>query len=305
MRKKDYLRFFGLKDEPFRLTPDTKYFFPSRSHRAALEVLKYGLKTGEGFLVLTGEPGSGKTMLLRILLKDLSPKTEIALILTPTLNGKELIEAILNDLNITYDFNDNKERLLRIFQHYLLGLAQRGHQLLVVIDEAQNLPEESLEELRLLSNLETEERKLLQIFLIGQPLLKEKLTTPTLAQLAQRISIWENITPLEKEETEAYIHFRFLKAGGGPLKIEREALKKIYFFTQGLPRLVNKLMDRVLLLAASEKKDLIEASLVLEAAQTFGPLYPAPEKPGFLEKLTKYLPTHFFNYSLLWAKFGL
>ncbi len=303
MMTKNYLRFFGLKDEPFRLTPDTRYFFPSEAHKAILEVLRYGLKSGEGFLVLTGEPGTGKTMLLRLLLKALSPQVESAVILTPTLYPKELIEAILDDLGLPYDPSSSKEWLLRTFKDYLLAKATEGKKLVVIIDEAQNLPEESLEELRLLSNLEVDDRKLLQIILAGQPPLLKKLTSPTLSQLAQRISIWETVTPLKPQEILAYVNFRLFKAGGALVYLHPGCEKFLFEFTQGLPRLINKVMDRVLLLAASKGERFISPVLILEAAETFGPLFERPSL-SFKDRLFRKITSSFIHYGILCAKLG-
>lgn len=304
MMTKTYLTFFGLKDEPFRLTPDTRYFFPSEAHKGVLEVLDYGLRTQEGFLVLTGEPGTGKTMLLRLLLKGLSPEVESAVILTPTLYPKELIEAILDDLGLPYDPNSSKEWLLRTFKDYLLAKAVEGKSLVVIIDEAQNLPEESLEELRLLSNLELDDRKLIQIILAGQPPLLEKLTSENLTQLAQRISIWETVTPLKPDEILSYVNFRLFKASGTLIYFAPRCEKILYEITQGLPRLINKIMDRVLLVAASKGEKKITPLLIIEAAETFGPLFENSHKPSMKERLLRRLPLSYFNYGFLCAKLG-
>jgi general secretion pathway protein A len=173
--------------------------------------------------------------------------------------------------------------------------------LLIVIDEAQNLPVESLEELRLLSNLETEDRKLLQILLAGQPLLREKLASDSLAQLAQRISIWEETNPLGREEIEAYVNYRVIKAGGPPLPMDTRAWDVLYESSSGLPRLINKIMDRTLLLAAAQKERRISATLVLEATETFGP---RTQKGSLWQKILGYLPLHYLDQPLLWVRFG-
>ncbi len=272
----DYLEFFGLKDHPFRLTPDTKYYFPSRTHQAVHDVLQFGLARGEGFLVLTGKPGSGKTMLLRLILKNNSPERELALLLSPTLAPKELLMAILEDVGLPVDPGRTKDHLLRQFRDYLLGLAEQGKTLLLVIDEAQNLPLESLEELRLLSNLETEEKKLLQILLVGQPGLGNKLRSPQLAQLLQRITIWEHLHPLSYQETVAYVQYRWHRAGGTNLEFSRGAPKFLYETSQGLPRQINKIMDRAILLAASEGKRSITWRHLAQALDSFGLPYRRP-----------------------------
>ena len=263
----DYLEFYGLKDHPFRLTPDTKYFFPAQPHYRAFEILRYGIKRGEGFLVLTGKPGTGKTMLLRLLLKEDGTNKEIALLLSPTLPPKELLMALLEDLGIETR-GENKEKLLKTFRDYLIKLAQEGKTLLLVIDEAQNLPIESLEELRLLSNLETEEKKLIQIILVGQPGLESKLNSPLLSQLLQRITIWEKLEVLSFEETIDYIQYRWQKAGGIFIKIDKRALKLIYKASKGIPRQINKIMDRTILFSAAERANHIEKRLVKAALES-------------------------------------
>ncbi len=264
----DYLEFFGLKEHPFRLTPDTKYFFPSEAHQRAFEILRYGLARGEGFLILTGEPGTGKTLLLRLLLREEEPSKEVALILSPTLDPHELLMAILEDLGIRVSGSETKEQLLRKFYDYLLKIAEAGKTLLLVMDEAQNLPLESLEELRLLSNFETEERKLLQILLIGQPALEEKLKSPFLLQLLQRITIWERLEPLDLEETFHYVQFRWHRAGGIGSLLEKGSTKILHRASEGIPRQINKIMDRAALFAAAEEQKTISKKILKEAIQS-------------------------------------
>lgn len=260
----DYIKFFGLQDHPFRMTPDTDYFYPSAQHKAALETLKYGILKREGFLVLTGQPGLGKTLLIRLLLKELPPEVLTAMVLTPTLGPRELLEALLEDLGL--QAQGSKENLLRIFRDYLFQLAQEGRTLLLVIDEAQNLPPESLEELRLLSNFETEKGKLLQILLSGQPLLEEKLRSPEFAQLAQRITVWERLEPFRSEEVLDYVRYRLARAGGR-VGFNSGAGKELYRLSGGIPRVINKIMDRALLIAFARGRTGLNASLVKEAAQ--------------------------------------
>ena len=266
----DYLEFFGLKDYPFRLTPDTKYFYPSYTHKAVLHILTYALERGDGFLVVVGEPGVGKTMLLRYLLNKINSKYQTAFLLTPSLSPIELLQALLEDLGLDCN-KSSKELLLRYFKDYLISLSRKDQQLLLVIDEAQNLPEDTLEELRLLSNLETEDRKLLQIILAGQPHLKHKLSSLKLSQLFQRITIWEELKPLSVDEIKKYILFRLSIAGANDIWIDDCSFKLIKTFTKGLPRLINKLMDRILLFAAAQGDRYISPSLVYAAFETFTP----------------------------------
>lgn len=267
----DYISFFGLNDHPFRLTPDTKYFFPSSRHKTVLEVIKYGIQRGDGFIVITGAPGAGKTMLLRVLLKDLDPSFETALILAPTLEPKELLQAILEDLGIEFSPVDTKERLIKKFREYLIRLVNNGKRLLLVIDEAQNLPLASIEEIRLLSNLETEEKKLVQIILVGQPSLEARLKSRELSQFTQRITIWEHLEPLSPEETVWYVQHRLACAGGSHIPIEKPAEKILCKATQGIPRLINKVMDRSLLVMASKLQRRLTKNVIKEAILSLGP----------------------------------
>lgn len=267
----DYLAFFGLNDHPFRLTPDTKYFFPSSKHKAVLDVIRYGIDRGDGFIVVIGAPGAGKTMLLRVLLKGLGSAIETALIISPTLEPKELLQAILEDLELSFSPSDTKEKLIKIFHEYLVQLEKEGKKLLLIIDEAQQLPSASIEEIRLLSNLETEEKKLFQIMLVGQPSLGLKLRSPELSQLTQRITIWENLEHLSPEETIWYVRHRLSLAGGGHIPIEKEAEKLLYRASCGIPRLINKVMDRTLLTTASKLQRRITKETMKEAILSLGP----------------------------------
>ncbi len=272
MNVTDYLQFFGFDDYPFRLTPDTHYFFPSSRHKAILESIRYGLARGEGFLVLVGDPGIGKTMLLRILLKDLQgDRYQTAVIMAPALEPKELLQAVLEDVRIPFEPGDSKERLLRRFQDHLLRWAEQGGHFVLVVDEAQNLPIESLEEIRLLSNLETENRKLIQILLVGQLSLEEKLKRPELCQLKQRISLWERLEPLSPEEVSWYAQFRMTRAGGAAIPFEKGAEKILCEASGNVPRLVNKIMDRALLVAASRCERHISVQALKEALKTLEP----------------------------------
>ena len=266
----DYLNFFGLKEPPFSLTPDPEYFFPASNHLKVIEVFKYGFLKKESFMILTGEPGLGKTLLLKLILKNLGIEYEKLFLLTPTLSPYELITTIAQKLNLIEDEKAlSKEILLNRLQNYLENLRKEKRILLIIIDEAQNLPFETLEELRLLSNFETEKEKLIQFLLAGQPLLKEKLKNPMLYQLSQRITIWENLTSFNKDEVEDYVKFRLAKAGYPAIQFEKGFGKLLYKFTEGIPRLINKLMERTLLVAFSERSQKIRKRHLKLARNSF------------------------------------
>lgn len=257
----DYEQFFGLKDTPFRLTPDPDYYFPSEVHKEALQTLIYSIKAREGFIQITGDPGTGKTLTLRTLLKQLGEETNTALILNPRLSPEELLRVILEDLGLSPATMEerSKEELLRFFRDILLEKAQQGITTVVIIDEAQNLPNETLEELRLLSNLETEKKKLLQIILVGQIELEDKLKESALRQLNQRITIRYRLKPLSKTDTVAYIHHRLRIAGGGEnARFSPKVLNEVYKVSSGVPRLINIICERALMAAFVDGKNTIE-----------------------------------------------
>ncbi len=270
----DYKQFFGLKEHPFRLTPDPDFFFPSDSHREALETLLYSIKSGEGFVQITGIPGTGKTLLLRTILRELGKDISTALILNPMLSPPELLRVILEDLGIDLSIMDNKpkETLIRYFRDFLLTRANKGIKTIIIIDEAQNLPKETMEELRLLSNLETDKEKLLQIILVGQLELEEKLLSPELKQLHQRITIRYRLKYLTKEDTGAYIYHRLRIAAGGSgaenIQFPPSVLKYIHNFSAGTPRLINIICERSLMSAYVEGKKTIEKKHAKKAVES-------------------------------------
>ncbi len=266
----NYLEHFALKDAPFRITPDRNFYFPSRAHTAVQEVIKFGLSQGEGFLIIAGEVGTGKTLLLRLMMGELGKEYETALILSPHLSRKELLLAVLQDIGLeqNVDRNASLDALLRVLNDHLYELAQENRRLLIVIDEAQNLPDDSLEQLRLLSNFETDTQKLLQIVLFGQPELEAKLEQESLRQLLQRVTIKETLTPFTKLEIRKYIKFRFAKGGNKTIKVKKSALNLLWKYTLGYPRLINKIMSRALLVAYAEQDVLITKKAIKEAFNT-------------------------------------
>jgi general secretion pathway protein A len=244
-----YREFFGLKERPFNVTSDPDFLFLSRVHKEALSHLTYGIKERKGFLEITGEVGAGKTTLCRALLNQLDSRTKTAFILNSTLPEMQLLQAVVEDFGLSVD-RKNKVSILRQFNNFLLEESSRGNNVVLIIDEAQNIRPTMLEEIRMLSNLETEKTKLLQIVLVGQPELKKKLDSPDLKQLRQRISVRFHITALQEEEVPAYINHRLKVAGSnGQIRFTAEALASICKYSGGIPRLINVVCDKALLLA--------------------------------------------------------
>ncbi|HNY70138.1 MAG TPA: AAA family ATPase [Syntrophorhabdus sp.] len=244
----DYLEFFGLKEDPFTITPDLTYFYPSKEHNEILTALNYAVTQKEGFFLATGEPGTGKTTILKVFIDEWKHKAEIALVLTPRLSPEEFLHAVLEDLKVSIK-DKNKNEMLKAFRDFLLSSISRGKAVIIVVDEAQNLSDETLEELRLLSNLETEREKLLQIVLIGQTELRERLASDNMKQLSQRVMVKASLRPLTREETSDYINYRSMKAGKGLPVFEEDAKNLIFKYSKGVPRLINLVSSRALMAA--------------------------------------------------------
>lgn len=262
-----YNEFYGFREAPFNLTPDPRFLYSSARHREALEHLRYGILERKGFIQLTGEVGAGKTTLCRALLAELGPRFRTALILNPTLTATQLLRSILDELEVPVRRGD-RVSYLQALNGYLLEQAAAGHDVVLLVDEAQDLSGDLLEQIRLLSNLETDERKLLQIALIGQPELREKLDDPGLRQLRQRITVRYHLAPLSRDETEAYIHWRLQVAGGGPRpSFDRWAVRRIFRYSGGVPRLINAVCDKTLLCGYVEGEDQLTGRHVRRAVR--------------------------------------
>ncbi|HEX5473891.1 MAG TPA: XrtA/PEP-CTERM system-associated ATPase [Vicinamibacterales bacterium] len=259
-----YEQFYHLRERPFALSPDPEYLYPSRVHREALDYLRYGLETQAGFVVITGEIGSGKTTLLQTLLRNLDSHTVVARIVNTMLDARELLETIMLDFGLEAS-GRSKPVLLRDLAQYLVDQRLAGRMVLVVIDEAQNLSLAALEELRMLSNLETEKSKLLQIVLVGQPNLRDKLAAPELEQLRQRITVSYHLQPLDAEETAAYVNHRLRRAAlDAPLEFPRAATDLVHRRSRGVPRIVNVICDAALVFGYAEDRRQIDRGLVEE-----------------------------------------
>jgi general secretion pathway protein A len=242
-----YCQFYGLKERPFNVTADPQFFFLSQGHKEALAHLLYGVTQRKGIIVITGEIGTGKTTLCRFFLNQLSKNIKTAFILNPYFSDVQLLEAIIKDFGIN---TPSRTRLAFVWQlnKFLLSESQNGNNVVLIIDEAQNLKPQALEQVRLLSNLETEKNKLLQIILVGQPELNRKLNLYELRQIKQRVMVRYHIGPLEKDEIKEYINHRLNIAGSADrIKFTDEALKVIADFSGGTPRLINIICDRALL----------------------------------------------------------
>jgi len=260
-----YERFYHLRDRPFALSPDPDYLYPSRVHREALDYLRFGIEGHAGFVVITGEIGSGKTTLLQVLLRNLDGQTTVIRLVNTLLTGRELLESMLLDLGMDSP-PQTKPAMLRELARLLIEQRAGGKRVVAVIDEAQNLSREALEELRMLSNLETEKSKLIQIVLVGQPDLRDALEDPTLEQLRQRVTVRYHIDPLDPPETTQYINHRLKRAAlGAPLEFPSDVTSIVHARSGGVPRLINVICDAVLLCGYAEESHQIDLPLVRSA----------------------------------------
>jgi general secretion pathway protein A len=262
-----YLEYYGLKENPFNVTSDPDFLYLSHTHREALNHLIYGISQRKGFIEITGEIGAGKTTLCKALLNSLDENTRSSLIFNSTLQETQLLEAILNDFGITPE-RRSKVAFLKTLNSFLLDQLYAGRNTILIIDEAQNLKASTLETIRMLSNLETNKEKLLQIILVGQPQLRDKLNLPSLVQLRQRISVRFHLTPLEKNELHRYIEHRLSVAGSsGNIGFSQEAIDLIFTYSKGIPRVVNLICDKSLLLGFVRGTRFLEYGVIEQSIQ--------------------------------------
>ncbi len=287
-----YEEYYGFTEKPFSLTPDPKYLFRSESHGNAFELLQYAVRRREGFVVVTGDIGTGKTTLCRALLEEIDRNTFSALVLNPFLSEEDLLKLILQDFGVvsredvkrgrlTYV---SKQELIETIYDFLLSLLPLHASALLIIDEAQNLPMPVLEQIRILSNLETDKDKLLQIVLVGQLNLQPLLKAPQMRQLDQRVSIRYQLRPLSRDEVAAYVSHRLTVAGGSPSVVFMpKAIDVVYRRTKGIPRLVNLVCDRALLAAFSARTDRVSPDIVFQAAETLELVDESPSRFGWFQ----------------------
>ncbi len=278
-RKKSHFHdYFGLTRNPFRLTPDPKFLYLSSKHKEALAHLYFGLQEKNGFIAITGEVGTGKTTLCRAFLDQLTPEYEVAYIFNPCLTSLELLQNINGEFGITFTNENSKKALTDSLYEFLIEKKKQEKTVIVIIDEAQELAREVLEQIRLISNLETNTEKLIQIILIGQPELNEILHSHNLRQLNQRITVRWNIDPLNDKETNEYINNRLRIAGSSnmSLRFNNMAIGKIYHYSKGIPRVINVIAHMAMLIAYVDNKKVIDKGIITRAVKELDYKMPRP-----------------------------
>lgn len=287
-----YEEFFNLQRKPFQLSPDAKFFFPSSEHTKALSFLQYGVSQGDGFIVITGNVGTGKTTLVQALLNELDQsELSVATIVTSNLGEHDLLQLVAHNFGVPLR-DANKATMLKELEHNFQQQARSNRRILLIVDEAQNLPAESVEELRMLSNFQMDGRPLVQVFLLGQQEFRGTLLSEGFEQLRQRVIATHHLNPLTQEETRTYIEHRLDVAGwqGNPA-FDDDAHKRIFDFSEGVPRRINNLCDRLLLYTFLEEKDAITGEVVEAVSNEIGsefwgggsPAPATPDKPAAAE----------------------
>jgi general secretion pathway protein A len=267
-----YNEFFGLSAKPFQLSPDARFFYPSKEHARALSFLQSGLSQGYGFIVITGDVGTGKTTLVQTLLSELDPRDAVvANLVTTQLHEDELVNLVVASFGLRLTGASSKAVVLRDLEHFFMQRAREGKRVLLIVDEAQNLPARAVEELRMLSNFQYRGRPLLQVFLLGQEEFRDTLLSAGFEQLRQRVIATYHLNPLDADETRTYIEHRLARVGWqDDPSISDEAFERIYSVTQGVPRRVNNLCDRLMLFAYLEELHALDGDHVATVAEEIG-----------------------------------
>lgn len=304
-----YKEYFGFVEMPFSIVPNSRYLFLSQRHQEAMQNLQAGLGDGGGFAMLTGEVGTGKTTVAKAMLASLDNQTQAGLILNPTFSNIELLEAVCDEFEIEYPEQASLKQLSQAIHSFLLDSHEQGIQTLLVIDEAQHLAADVLEQLRLLTNLETDSRKLLKVLLVGQPELQQHLQTNQLRQLAQRITGRYHLLPLNAQEAGKYIAFRLETAGAQQMLFSNRAVKSIAQYTHGIPRLINLVCDKALQLSFHQGEKTPSQATVEQACQQImsfqAEVYQAPVKQQLAvwPKLVQYSTLSVLGLGLAWGTF--
>jgi type II secretory pathway predicted ATPase ExeA len=273
-----YASYYGLTERPFTLFPDPDFLYLSPQHKLARAYLEYGLTQRLGFVVLTGEIGTGKTTLIKSLVKARQGRQRIGVLYQTSVGAEDLLELLLREFDIRGQFHSRAARL-SAFNHFLLKTFSRGEHVVLIVDEAQNLGPAALEELRLLSNLQSDKEPLLQVILVGQPSLRERLRHPSLRQLAQRVGVHYHLRPLDRAETKEYIQYRLGRVGGSGI-FSNGALEKIFDYTQGVPRRINAWCELALVAGFAEGRRDIDEQFLETVVSAQGEALEGPEAPG-------------------------
>ncbi len=285
-----YEQFYGFKRKPFQLLPNADFFFRSRKHDIALTYLEYGIYERAGFIVITGEIGTGKTTLLNYLLRTIKKDLPIVYLSQTYLNPEEFLRIICQEFSLPHE-GKGKSELIELFGKFLVEQFQKDRYVILILDEAQNLPFETLEEIRMLSNLDAGSENLLQIILVGQPALREKLRWERLRQLSQRIEVSYHLGPLDRDETGAYIRYRIERAEGPDLDIfDDEAIEEIYNYSGGIPRIINAVCHMCLVYGMADELRKIDHSLVKNVLKDRSSWELLPEKKEEVEKEPQMVP---------------
>lgn len=264
-----YKKFFGLSEAPFSISPNPKFFYLSSHHREALSMLRHGVTESGGFVLFTGEVGTGKTVILRTLARELrgDSRVDAAVISNPALSLIELLETVCREFGIPFAEGSSKRVLLENISGFLTERGKNGRRALLIIDEAQHLGDDAVEQVRLLTNIETDDAKLLQVILAGQPELQDKFRQTHMRQIAQRITTRFHLLPLSADETDSYIRFRMQAAGCVDIVFSRGAVRELYRFSRGIPRIINVCCDRALLAAYADGSRTVERKHMLRAVR--------------------------------------